>query len=51
MLLRRVIHKMLRRSLRNANIRVEGRMVTWLKVLSQSIYLLAFYIAVLSIKE
>jgi len=50
MLLRRVIHKMLRRSLRNANIRVEGRMVTWLKVLSQSIYLLAFYIAVLSLR-
>ncbi len=48
MLLRKVIHKMLKRYLKSANIRVEGRMVTWLKLLSQSVYLLAAYIAILS---
>jgi small-conductance mechanosensitive channel len=48
-ILRRIIHKMLKRSLRNRNIRVEGRMVTWLKILSQSIYLVAFYVLVLSL--
>ena len=48
MLLRKVIHKLLKRYLKSANIRVEGRMVTWLKLLSQSVYLLAAYIAVLS---
>lgn len=39
---------MLKRYLKSANIRVEGRMVTWLKLLSQSVYLLAAYIAILS---
>lgn len=48
MLLRRVIHRMLKRYLKSANIRVEGRMVTWLKLLSQSVYLLAAYVAILS---
>ena len=48
MLLRRVIHKLLKRYLKSANIRVEGRMVTWLKLLSQSVYLLAAYVAVWS---
>jgi len=47
-LLRRIIHKSLKRYLKNANIRVEGRRVTWLKLLSQSVYLLATNIAVLS---
>lgn len=48
-LLRRIIHRQLKRSLRNANIRVEGRMITWLRLLSQSIYLLAAYVLVLSL--
>ncbi|MFN5845719.1 MAG: hypothetical protein ACK46O_08420, partial [Flavobacteriia bacterium] len=48
MILRRVIHKMLKRYLKNANIRVEGRRVTWLKLLSQSVYIVAVYIAILS---
>lgn len=48
MILRRVIHRMLKRYLKNANIRVEGRGVTWLKLLSQSVYLIAAYVAILS---
>ncbi len=48
MILRRVIHRSLKIYLKNANIAVEGRRVTWLKLLSQSVYILAFYIAVLS---
>ncbi len=47
-LLRKVIHRTLKRSLKNANIRVEGRMMTRLKLISQSVYLIAFYVAVLS---
>ncbi len=46
-ILRRVIHRLLKRYLTNANIRVEGRRVTWLKMLSQSVYLLALYIGIL----
>jgi small-conductance mechanosensitive channel len=38
----------LRRYLKSANIRVEGRGLTWLKLISQSIYILAFYIAIIS---
>jgi small-conductance mechanosensitive channel len=49
-ILRRVIHRLLKRYLTNANIRVEGRRVTWLKMLSQSVYLLAIYIGILSLK-
>lgn len=48
MLMKRVIHKILKRSLKNANIRVEGRIITWLKLISQSVYLIAFYVAVFS---
>lgn len=48
MILRRVIHRMLKRYLKSANIRVEGRKVTWLKLMSQSVYLIATYVAVLS---
>ena len=47
-LLRRVIHRALKQYLHSANIRVEGRKVTWLRLMSQSIYILAIYIAVLS---
>jgi small-conductance mechanosensitive channel len=48
MILRRVIHRSLKLYLKNANISVEGRRVTWLRLLSQSVYLIATYIAVLS---
>jgi len=49
-ILRRVLHRLLKRYLTNANIRVEGRRVTWLKMLSQSVYLLAIYIGILSLR-
>jgi small-conductance mechanosensitive channel len=48
MILRRIIHKSLKNYLKSANISVEGRRETWLKLLSQSVYILATYIAVLS---
>ncbi|MBM3451798.1 MAG: mechanosensitive ion channel [Bacteroidetes bacterium] len=47
---RRVIHRLLKRYLKNANIILEGRRVTWLKLFSQSVYLLALYIGILSLK-
>jgi small-conductance mechanosensitive channel len=49
-LLRRFIHKLLKRLLSNANIRVDGQKITWLRLLSQAVYAFAFYIAVLSFK-
>jgi small-conductance mechanosensitive channel len=39
---------MLKRYLKSANIRVEGRRIAWLKLLSQSVYIIAAYVAVLS---
>ncbi|MEY4605159.1 MAG: hypothetical protein RIT43_2451, partial [Bacteroidota bacterium] len=48
MILRRVIHKSLKRYLKNVNIAVEGRRVTLLKLLSQSVYILATYVSVIS---
>lgn len=48
MILRRLIHRSLKRYLKSANIRVEGRRITWLKLLSQSIYLLAIYVFILT---
>lgn len=48
LVLRRLIHKLLKRYLKNANIRVEGRGITWLNLISQSIYVLAFYVAIIS---
>ena len=47
-LLRRVIHRALKQYLHNANIRMEGRRITWLRLMSQSVYILAIYIAILS---
>lgn len=47
-LLSRFIHRLLRRILSQANIRVEGQKITWLRLLSQGVYALATYIAVLS---
>ena len=48
MVLRRGIHNMLKDYLKSANITVEGQRITYLKLLSQSVYLIASYIAVLS---
>lgn len=47
-LLRRFIHRLLKRLLSQANIRVEGQKITWLRLLSQGVYALATYVAVLS---
>lgn len=49
-ILRRVVHKSLKQYLIGVNIRVEGRRTTWLRLVSQSIYLIAAYIAILSFK-
>ena len=47
---RRLIHRFLKNYLTSANISLEGRRKTWLKLASQSVYLLAIYLAVLSFK-
>lgn len=47
---RRVIHRLLKRYLNNANIRIEGRKITLLRLLSQSVYILAGFVIVLSLK-
>jgi small-conductance mechanosensitive channel len=47
-LLRRVIHKNLKRMLSHQNIHVEGRKATMLRLLSQSIYILTFYACIYS---
>ncbi len=49
-MLRRFIHKLLKRLLNNANIRVDGQKITWLRLLSQVVYAFAFYVAVLSFR-
>ncbi len=48
LILRRVIHRNLKRLLKYQNISVEGRKATMLKLLSQTVYILAAYFAVLS---
>jgi small-conductance mechanosensitive channel len=48
MILRRMIHKLLKRYLIQANIRVEGNKITRLKIISQSVYALALYVGVWS---
>ena len=49
-ILRRIVLKLLRKYAKSANITIEGRRVTWLKMISQSVYLVAVYVAVLSFK-
>jgi small-conductance mechanosensitive channel len=48
--LRRIFHRLLKKYAKSANITIEGRRITWLKMISQSVYLLAIYVAVLSFK-
>lgn len=48
MIARRIIHRFLKRYLTGANIRIEGRRITWLRLLSQSVYLIAGYICLKS---
>lgn len=47
-ILRKVIHRSMKRYLIGVNIKLEGRRATWLKLMSQSIYILAGYVAILS---
>lgn len=47
--LRRLIHRSMKRYLIGANIRLEGRSATWLNMMSQSVYLLAAYVALTSL--
>lgn len=47
-ILRRMIQRSLKRYLSEANIRLEGRRVTYLKIFSQSVYAIGVYLAILS---
>lgn len=47
-ILRRFIHRLVKRLLSQANIRMEGQKITWLRLLNQGVYALATYIAVWS---
>ncbi len=49
-ILKRIVHRFLKKYVKTANINMEGRRVAWLKLISQSVYLLAIYIAFLSLK-
>ena len=49
-ILKRIVHRFLKKYVKTANINMEGRRVAWLKLISQSVYLLASYIAFLSLK-
>jgi small-conductance mechanosensitive channel len=49
-ILRRILLRLLKKYAKSANITIEGRRVTWLKMISQSVYLVAIYVAVLSFK-
>ncbi|MBI2257544.1 MAG: mechanosensitive ion channel [Flavobacteriia bacterium] len=46
---RKLIHRSIKKYLINANIHLEGNRTTWLKLLSQSVYILAIYLAVISL--
>jgi small-conductance mechanosensitive channel len=50
-LLRRIIHRNLKRILINQNIRVEGRRATLLRLLSQSVFVLSGYLIILSFRS
>lgn len=49
-LFRRIIHRSFKRYLINANIKVEGKRVTWLRLFSQLVYILAAYIIFLILR-
>jgi small-conductance mechanosensitive channel len=49
-ILRRIILRLLRKYVKSAKITIEGRRITWLKMISQSVYLVAIYVSVLSFK-
>lgn len=47
---RRIALGILNKYVRKTEIRIQGKRLAWIKLLSQSIYLLAFYIAILSLR-
>lgn len=49
-ILRRIIHRNLKKYLVSNNISVEGKRVTWLKLFSQLIYVIAFYVIFLTLQ-
>ena len=49
-ILRRLLLRFLKNYLKSANINIEGKRSTWLKLLSQSVYLFAIYFGVLSFR-
>ena len=49
-ILRRIFHRFLKNSLKKTNIIIEGRRITWVKLVSQSVYLVAIYFAVMSFR-
>ncbi|MEN9699074.1 MAG: hypothetical protein RLZZ301_272 [Bacteroidota bacterium] len=49
-ILRRLVHRSLKSYVKSANIHLEGRQLAWLRLISQSVYLLAIYVAVLSLR-
>ena len=49
-ILKRIVHRFLKKYVETANINMEGRRVAWLKLISQSVYLLGIYLAFLSLK-
>lgn len=49
-ILRRIVHRSLKNYVAAANIKMEGRRVAWLKLVSQSVYLIAIYVSFLSLK-
>jgi small-conductance mechanosensitive channel len=46
--MRRILHRRLKESFKNANITIDERLSNWLKLISQSVYLIAAYVGVLS---
>jgi len=48
--LRRLVHKALKGYVKSANIHLEAKQMARLRLVSQSVYLLAIYIAVLSLR-
>ena len=49
-ILRRVFHRFLKKYLLKSNIIIEGRRLTLVKLVSQSVYLFAIYFAVMSFR-
>ncbi len=48
--LRRVVQRVLKKYLSEANIRLDGRKETYLRLFSQSVYILAFFLGILSFR-